>query len=868
MASLDKTTQDPFDPEAERETIAAALARRSRRAALLDLVMCPKLQPKDSKDVAIAAVPHGGYLVDARKSQVPFFEALGLKPKGISRPTPARGETLKTTTPIQEQAIAAFLKGDLVSSPALIQSTLSGSSFDFAADRPTTLTIASAFGLTTSAYHADVRLDVPNFPRVLGLARFATRKVLDKLAASTLQVTALESPDALLVPPFLTYAAKTRSFLFVSHPDAGLDEVLIAAQFRPVGEAYWISEQPLSAMRLKAFADQTLAILLETIYARWPFALRNVTIDVFSQIASTQGGTKPTPRKATQPPLITYDRTLGSFLTEDPAFALTAGFAPLSADQSQAGKTVFSTTDLSVVLAHRSECDDDAEAEILARLVIAAVKPALPDTWLPPAPAQPYAYDPDQINAIRFAMRGENILIGDDMGFGKSFEAAGIIDSIAVEILDQGRKRPPTFLYLLPAKERDKIGTLMADVPSTRLQIRRLDSEYDGSHPAIMAVTPDTLLDQPKDCPGFVVVASYEKAVDTPEIFSIVWDGILFDESHKIKNIQSGIGKTLIGTNLTTNLKAGKYVWMSGTQFTDTMTDYWPFLKVLLANDVTPLKRFKAIYAYDKKDPEKSPEALARIARLSEALDSGVRLRRTKEEKRLTPGKYAPEIVTIEIDDPEIVLAAQEESDLYDSYHAVGSPKAKTAIKHKINALRRKTGAAKLPEIARILASDAAKAPIVVFAYHTDIADAFAAQLAAAALPKTLRIATIHGRNATPGQRAKVGRDFQAGLYDALITTIDASALGGDYTYSRDVSIIELDWKWYKIAQAIDRLDRRAQIDLVRQRYFVIKNSFDDVVARNMTSKSRVAIIANGDDRRALKTPPRPAPAYPQSALI
>ena len=815
--------QPAFVPDdAFRAAVRRALEGRARREASLRTVAripaegLAGLAKARSSSSSAASRGGGGVVsrVDVDASCSSFLKALGFREARV----PSGGAASFSSDRLaQYLASAALAGGSLSCAPALVFGRRPGLAagarggegvFALAADSEATHVLGRLLGAAAST---DGSLVLRPGPRLAVLLPFADAKAADRIAldlgGSTMFAHAASGPVA---PPFLFLNRDKGRFVFVDDADGSLRPHLLASGFREGVDGSFSSSAPVSAFIMREFADPALAETIREVYARWPFVDDGFTLDDFEAAASDEsggGGGRAKPAGEEAAGWLSYDPAMGMFATRDGGEAAAAGLPLLARGEADAfcdglgapRKAAFGTPFLSEALRLRESADDSAEFEILCRLVEAAAKPALPLSWRPPDPASPFSYDEDQVEGIRFAMRSPCISLADEMGIGKSFEASGVCDAVRRDV-----NPDPLILYVLPASQRDSMTVVLSTAPSSPFSVRRLDqigverpaSNVERTSPAAFATRSGR---------GAICVVSYETLVESPCLAAVVWDLVVFDECHMIKNVEAARTAAVIDPVGDGGMRSARFLFMSGTQITNTMADYWPFLKTLLRGAVTPLPRFRRLFAARKGNAGDESRRLARAARFSRAMDRGVRLRRTKDELGKTPGKLPMEVESIAVDDPDVLVEVAREAELYDLFEATADARGKVRIRSEIDVIRKRTARAKIPRVSEALKDVAAEEPFVAFVHHVEVADVLGDALKALGVD----VLVLHGKNSSPRRRFQLIEEFQAGRYAGIVATMSSCGVGYTMTRARFCAMVELDWKVHIVMQAPDRLDRR-----------------------------------------------------------
>ncbi|WP_114948113.1 SNF2-related protein [Microvirga calopogonii] len=199
---------------------------------------------------------------------------------------------------------------------------------------------------------------------------------------------------------------------------------------------------------------------------------------------------------------------------------------------------VWATTDPVAASRYRKWGDD--ETEIAIQTLIAeeyAASAAARTPSLVPAPLKGQSYTPDQIAGINFATTRPWAVLADDMGYGKTMQAVGVIDVLR-----------PRYVLIL---------TLASVTPA----FARAVTDWVSYQPAVNLFTS---LAKTPVLPG-VTVASYESILNHPELLDYPWDYAVFDEFHKLKNQTAKRARAVI-EKLGYKLSGG--LFLSGTPLT------------------------------------------------------------------------------------------------------------------------------------------------------------------------------------------------------------------------------------------------------------------------------------------------------------
>lgn len=499
----------------------------------------------------------------------------------------------------------------------------------------------------------------------------------------------------------------------------------------------------------------------------------------------------------------------------------------------------------------------------------------------------------------RYADGWPGVILGDQMGLGKSIMLAGVVNSLPVE--------DGPVLVVCPASLK---GNLARETLKWGAQGR-------GVH--VWAGK-----EQPEFADGDVVIVNYD-IVHKENVAAALkgglaklgrsqWALLACDEAHYLKNPQAKRTQAVLGDSYRKKegIPALRRLLMTGTPITNKPKELWPLVDACVkkqgaavfgpgGRDLTaPFTRYWNSYA-----PEKSFAGLfcgARQGRygleddgasnldlLQHGLRRSIMVRRTKNEvlKELPPKFRQVVEFAMESDDgvnadqakaaakavkAEAATAGRHEKEIERLRAAVELAKAsddESAYQSAVAALRSGQGAAfaemakvrhetavaKIPYVVSHIRqaldgqereADGKRGGIIVFAHHTDVIEAIGEAFGPAA-----RIA--HG--GTPLKtRQELVDAFQRGEFDVFVCQMQAMGVGHTLTRSSHVVFAELDWVPATISQAEDRAHRIGQVSSVLVQHLVLEGSMDATMARRLVEKQAVIDLAL--DRRADGTLP------------
>ncbi len=446
------------------------------------------------------------------------------------------------------------------------------------------------------------------------------------------------------------------------------------------------------------------------------------------------------------------------------------------------------------------------------------------------------------------------MLIGDEMGTGKSVQACAIINSD-----DSVRK----VLIVCPASLK-----LNWKREVTKWMVRPMTVNVIDTKAKVIDVSAD------------VIIVNYDLMVKMrPALEEIDFDLIICDESHSLKNSKAQRTVAILGgmrpateeeqkrdkvmEKKVRKLSTKFWILMTGTPILNRPCELWTTVSLLdkfgLGQDWFG---FHQSYCGAKKTfgGHWDFSGSSKTDELQERLRSSFMIRRLKKDVLAELPDKVRTIIPLEAASKAKKLV-QEENDMAAKKKVMQAkieekrkklealtpgeqlPEGDAALVAELNAqigetidemtlLRRDLAVLKAKECKDILINAAEAHPVLIFAHHHEALDLTVANLKAA----KLRVDKIDGRDNMDHRQSVVDR-FQAGELDAVVLGIKAAGVGLTLTHSSHVIFLELDWTPGIMAQAEDRAHRIGQRDSVQVDYLVYDNSMDAHLAQMLVSK-------------------------------
>jgi SWI/SNF-related matrix-associated actin-dependent regulator 1 of chromatin subfamily A len=365
-----------------------------------------------------------------------------------------------------------------------------------------------------------------------------------------------------------------------------------------------------------------------------------------------------------------------------------------------------------------------------------------------------------------------------------------------------------------------------------------------------------------KDFPNTdIVIINYDIVKKfRPQIDKRVWDLVICDEAHYLKNPDTQRTRAVLGNDskkaVVFPIAAKKRVFLTGTPILSRPVELWPILKISDPEGLgashwnyvkTYCKAWQAPWGWDFSGASNLEELQARLR-------ASIMIRRLKRDvlKELPPKRRQ----IIAIPDGMAKLAVQKEIAFYKANnHAIEEARAKAEaaqfrgddvsyklaveeLKHgkaalfqELSRLRHETAVAKIPYIIEYLEDILEQEEkVVVFGYHRDVVDKVHEHFKKEAVK-------IHGGVPLDERQAAVDNFQTSPKCRLIVGSIGAMGTGWTLTAASYCLFTELDWVPANITQAEDRLHRIGQLESVLIHHLVFDESLDALMAQKIVEK-------------------------------
>lgn len=454
-----------------------------------------------------------------------------------------------------------------------------------------------------------------------------------------------------------------------------------------------------------------------------------------------------------------------------------------------------------------------------------------------PAPAG-LAYLGYQKAGILYAQGRKSCLIADEMGLGKTIQAIGLINSLPQ---DHARR----ILVVCPA--------------SLKLNWRNELRKWLVERRQITVVNGGKFTPPTTETPG-VWILNYDILGKHPWVYDGMWDLVIFDESHYLKNPKAQRTKAAFGwKERPGGIPARRRLALTGTPILNRPIELWPLLHAFDPVKWPNFFRFGKRYCagYQGKwgwDWTGS----SNLEELQGILRETLMVRRLKKDvlKELPPKRR--QLITLDAAGDlegfvsrESALSSKHEDELErlrldvemlrdgdeEAYRAaVAALRQEVSIAFtEMAGIRHDLAVAKAPAcVAWILEALESVDKVVVFAHHHDVVDALMAGLAEFSPVK------LTGEMSSEARQTSVERFQSDPACRVFVGNIQAAGVGITLTAASTVIFCELCWTPAGLSQSEDRCHRIGQTESVNVYHLVADGSLDARMAEVLIEKQDV----------------------------
>jgi len=423
-------------------------------------------------------------------------------------------------------------------------------------------------------------------------------------------------------------------------------------------------------------------------------------------------------------------------------------------------------------------------------------------------------YLPFQKAGIAYAQDRDDVLIADDMGLGKTIQALGIVN--ADETIQNVLVVCPASLKINWQREAEK--WLVRDMPVTVINGTKKKTMPDGG----------------------VVVMNYDiLSKHRPWIDTILWDLIVYDESHMLKNGKSLRSKKALGfwhrdpEKRIAPIKARRRVFLTGTPILNRPSELWTTVHSLAPEQFPSWKQFVQRYcaAYEGRWGWDVSGA-SNLDELQDKLRSLFMVRRLKADV-LT--ELPPKMRQVIVFPAKQSIIRREKKYAATLKDVLGEVSVPPIAFEKMSKARHESALDKVDAaVEHIVAVLEEQNKVVVFCHHRDVLARLVAALAAYNPVK------LQGGDSAADKQAAVDRFQTDPGCGVFVGSIQAAGVGITLTAASLAVFVELDWTPGIMTQAEDRLHRIGTEGSVLIQHLVFDQSIDARMAEALVEKQAV----------------------------
>jgi len=491
---------------------------------------------------------------------------------------------------------------------------------------------------------------------------------------------------------------------------------------------------------------------------------------------------------------------------------------------------------------------------------------------------------PYQRAAVAYASKRKNVLIGDEMGVGKTIEAIALVNYL---------RSPLRILVVCPATIKE----------NWRREIEAWDAQ---DAPAVVC---DHAFDVPEDTMPMRrvwcitnpdrLLSVKTRAGETSEragglwdvLMRISWDVLILDEAHRFKNVAAARTPRVLGQRKTRKLpqqdglvqRSKVVVALTGTPIPNRVRELWPIVSVLAPEVFRREGDFLFRYCgpfeqnvYTRGCKGKAVkvwnfDGSSNLAELQEKLRLSCMIRRLKTDvlselpaktrqvlplpldrfqeaadaERVGWLRLVPNIKNIRAE--ALMAEALEDAFAFDAALEKLDANLDKIDVSKIAAERQAFGLAKVPLVVEHV-SDCLEAPaqkVVVMAHHREVIRRLVDGFTTAGFGTV----SLYGDTPMAARQGAVDAFQTDPSIRVLVGGLHAAGVGITLTAANLMIFAEADWQPGVLAQCDDRIHRIGQDRGVMIQYLVVDGSIEALVLASALRKQRIA-------DKALDSPP------------
>ena len=415
-------------------------------------------------------------------------------------------------------------------------------------------------------------------------------------------------------------------------------------------------------------------------------------------------------------------------------------------------------------------------------------------------------YLPYQKAGIERMLELGNALLGDEQGLGKTIQVIGLAQIV----------KPTAMLVICPASVKQVWMDEWAKWDTTSIPCTSIEN----------ANLYDAMMKQG------VMVVSFDLVSRNPKIFNKrVWDILVIDESHKLKNPEAKRTVAILGKwkkernsfkemIISSGIEAKRRLLLTGTPLPNRITELYPMLKVLDPDGLgADFDAFANTYA---KRQGTRFHGSQNTRKLQELMRERFMIRRLKRDVLTDLPEKKRKIEFLQADD-EVQKLLEDERKFYEDVDRAHLTKDSIPFQ-MLSKVRHLIGQHKVPQDIEFIRSILAQSPdqkVVVIAHHKDVIAAIKG-----ALSEFHPVTVVGGDNLK--RRNENIKAFQKDPATRIcLGSIEAAGVGITLHAANVCIFVEFDWRPSAILQAEDRIHRIGQEKTCYIYFLMYDNSID-----------------------------------------
>ena len=439
-----------------------------------------------------------------------------------------------------------------------------------------------------------------------------------------------------------------------------------------------------------------------------------------------------------------------------------------------------------------------------------------------------FAYTPRdyQLEALGFSIDAGNVLIGDDVGLGKTFES------------------------IIYAETQNLFPCLVVTPASVKDQWKEKWEEITNNKREVSTIVSKPLKGNPNNWNSDVVVINYDiigkkqgrgATFKFEELKSTKWNSVIFDEAHFLKNKTSNRAKVAKVISKPDDVTT---IMLTGTAIMSKPVEVWNLLKILKVSEIIADDWYQFVRRYCGGYKGKFgwvTSGATNTLELNKKMRESFYIRREKSDVLKEMPKVTKQVIQVPISNNRDIVKATESFIEY-----VKESKGEEAVEKAMEAehlvqlgmLRKLSIEGKMKAIKQYLKDwKESNVKLLVFGIHREPLDE---------LSKYFKCPLISGGTSATRKR-EIVLEWQKSNDVFLFANIESAGTGVDglQEVCSNMLITELPWRPSDLVQAIGRLDRSGQKNATTVSFMLNDSTIDSEMWSMLEDKEEAADAVN-----------------------